>query len=289
VTEEAGNADVTVVIPCFDAGALVREAVDSALGQDGGPPLVLVVDDGSRDPGTLRALEELPAAAEVVKRPNGGLSAARNTGVEHSSTPLLVMLDADDRLHPAALRRLRPELEADPRAGFAYGQAEFFGDWGGVLSLPDWDPYRMLYRSLVSATGLMRRELFDDAGGFDPELPGYEDWDFFLGAVERGWRGVRIPEVTFFYRRSAGTLFGATRADYRRHYRHIRRKHAALFARSGELAKESDIGPVGRLAYRTWFAWRPLPAALEQRLYGLLFRRSRAASTTSASRRAIDG
>jgi len=269
----SGNADVTVVIPCFAAGTLVAEAVDSALGQEGGSPRVVVVDDGSRDPDTLRALAELPAAAAVVRRPNRGLSAARNTGVEHSDTSLLLMLDADDLLHPDALGRLRAVLDSEPGLGFAYGLTEFIGDWAGVLALPDWDPYRLLYRSLVSATSLLRRELFEEVGGFDPELPGYEDWDFFLGAVERGWAGRRIPEVTFYYRRRGRTLVDATRADYRHLYRRIRRKHAALYRRAPELAKQSALGPAGRLLYRTWFAWRPLPARLEQALYGrLLFR-----------------
>jgi glycosyltransferase involved in cell wall biosynthesis len=283
------NADVTVVIPCFDAGTLVREAVDSALGQEGGAPAVVVVDDGSEDPTTLRELDELPGGARVVRRPNGGVSVARNTGVQHADTPLLLMLDADDRLHPAALARLRPLLREDSSVGFAYGLAEFFGDWGGVLELPGWDPYRMLYRSLVSATGLMRRQLFDAVGGFDPDLPGYEDWDFFLGAVERGWDARRVPQVTFYYRRHAGSLVDATRSDYRRLYRRIRRKHASLYRRAPELARRSDLGPLGRLAYRSWFAWRPLPGGIEQRLYGVLFRRSRAASITSASRSAMRG
>ena len=191
------------------------------------------------------------------------------------------MLDADDRLHPTALRRLGSLLDAEPQLGFAYGLGEFVGAWSGVLRFPEWDPYRLLYRSIVTMTCLMRRELYDAVGGLDPALPGYEDWDFFLGAAERGWSGKLLPEVTFYYHRGQAGLVRSTRADYRRHYRYIRSKHAKLYRRSRELARQSDISWLGRLVYRTWFAWRPLPAVLERRFYGIFFRRSRASSISS--------
>jgi GT2 family glycosyltransferase len=182
------------------------------------------------------------------------------------------MLDADDRLAPGALEALRRPLDAAPGLGFAYGIAEFFGDWSGPLVMPAFDPYRLLYRSLVPATSLVRRELFADVGGFDPEIEGYEDWDFYLGAVERGWGGQRVEEVTFFYRRHGQSRLEQDRRAYRRAYRALRRKHRTLFLRAGALAAESDLRLPGRLAYRIYFAWRPLPAWLERRLYRLVFR-----------------
>ena len=286
------NADTTVVIPCFSHGRFLAEAVDSALAQHGGPPRVIVVDDGSPDPETKAAYGRLPPGVELLRQANAGVCAARNAGAAAADTPYLLMLDADDRLRPAALAALRPALEADPALGFAYGDAEFFGAWSGRLRFPDYDGYRLLYRSIVTATSLIRREVFDAVGGFDGDLPGYEDWDLYLGALERGWTGRRVPEVMFDYRRHDVSRLATDRADYRRRYRAIRAKHAALYARAGELAAASDLGVAGRLLYRGWWAQRPLPAAVEQGLYRLLFRASalrRARSTSSAKRRAISG
>jgi glycosyltransferase involved in cell wall biosynthesis len=279
------NDDVTVVIPCFGYGEFVGEAVGSALRQEGGAPRVVVVDDGSTDAPTLRALEELPDGVQLVRQDNAGVAAARNAGAAAAQTPLLLMLDADDRLRPGALARLRGPLAADPSLGFAYGDAEFFGAWSGRLAFPDYDPYRLLYRSIVTATSLLRREAFEAVGGFDAELPGYEDWDLYLGALERGWRGRRVPEVVLDYRRHETSRLAGDRRDYRRRYRAIRTKRAALYARAGELAAGSELGPAGRFVYRTWWAWRPLPGPVEQALYRLLFRsaaRLRASSTSSA-------
>jgi GT2 family glycosyltransferase len=280
-----GNDDVTVVIPCFGYGEFLAEAVGSALGQEGGAPRVIVVDDGAADARTLRALDDLPDGVELLRQDNAGVSAARNAGAAAAQTPYVLMLDADDRLRPRALATLRAPLEAEPSLGFAYGDAEFFGAWSGRLAFPDYDPYRLLHRSIVTATSLMRRDVFEAVGGFDGALPGYEDWDLYLGALEQGWRGRRVPEVVLDYRRHESSRLAGDRSDYRRRYRAIRAKHRALYARAGELAGESELGPAGRLVYRTWWAWRPLPGRVEQALYRLLFRataRLRASSTSSA-------
>jgi glycosyltransferase involved in cell wall biosynthesis len=281
----SGNDDVTVVIPCFGHGEFLGEAVESALGQEGGPPRVVVVDDGSTDDRTACALDELPAEVQLLRQLNAGVGAARNAGAAAARTPLLLMLDADDRLRPGALATLRAPVSADPALGFAYGDAQFFGAWQGRLAFPDFDAYRLLYRSIVTATSLMRREAFEAVGGFDTELPGYEDWDLYLGLLEHGRLGRRVPEVVLDYRRHERSRLAGDRREYRRNYRAIRSKHAALYARAGELAHATTLGPGGRLAYRTWWAWRPLPGALEQALYRVFFRvsaRLRASSTSSA-------
>ncbi|MBA2630495.1 MAG: glycosyltransferase family 2 protein [Thermoleophilaceae bacterium] len=267
------HEDVTVVIPCFDYGRYVGEAVASALEQEGGAPRLVVVDDGSTDPDTVGVLGRLPPPVTVLRQDNAGPSAARNAGAALTDTPYLLMLDADDRLRPGALDALRAPLDADSSLGFAYGFAEFFGDWTGRLDFPAYDPYRLLHRSIVSATSLLRREAFDAAGGFDPGLPGYEDWDLYLGALESGWTGVRVPEVVLSYRRHSGSRVGSDRAGYRRRYRAIRKKHSALYARAGELAEASELGPAGRLAYRAFWGWRPVPARVENAVYGRVFRR----------------
>lgn len=266
------NDDITVAIPCFNYGRYVHEAVESALAQDGGAPRVVVVDDGSTEPETHRALERLPEGVRLVRRPNGGINAARNTGAEHADTPYLLILDADDKLTPHALRVLRPPLEADRRLGYAYGYMQFFGEWSGRLSFPDWDPYRLLYRMIVGYTCLQRRELWADIGGWDEGIEVHDDWDFFLTALDRGWRGERVPEVTTLYRRHAGSMHDRDRPRYRHGYRELRAKHGALYRRSGELAAESELGPLARLFYRTFWAWRPVPARVENAIYSLLFR-----------------
>jgi GT2 family glycosyltransferase len=275
----SGNDDVTVVIANHDYGETLEEAVDSALRQEGGPPRVIVVDDGSTDAHTLEVVDRLEARSDprlrIVRQANTGAAGARNAGMRLADTTYLLALDADDRLPADALATMRAPLDADPALGFAYGRMRFFGDWEGELVMPDYDPYALLYRHTIGMTALMRREVFAATGGFDPEFRGYEDWEHWLHALSAGWRGRRVDAVTLEYRRHGATVNTAARKAYRHWYRRLREKHAAVYARRRELAKESDLGPVGRLAHRLYWGPRPIPAALEARIYAFVFRARR--------------
>jgi glycosyltransferase involved in cell wall biosynthesis len=231
------------------------------------------VDDGSTDPDADRALAELPAEVEVTRLPrNAGQAAARNAGVRATSEPYLLFLDADDRITPGAIGLLRAALLADASAAYAYGRMSYFGTWSGEIRFPPFDPYRMLYRSIVGWIGLVRREAFDQVGGYAEDLDGFEDWDLMLGLLEAGWGAADIEQVVLEYRKHGTSSLEDDRGNYRRLYRELRRRHPDLYASAPELAKSSRLSAPGRLAYRTWWAWRPLPASWERALYSLRFR-----------------
>ena len=263
---------VTVVITCFELGAFVGEAVESAVAQAGGAPHVIVVDDGSREPATLAALDALPAGVEVIHQENQGAAAARNAGLARVRTPYALVLDGDDRLAPGALATLRGVLDADQGVGFAYGLMEQFGEMSGVLRFPPYDPYALLYRHTIGLSALARTTLFEQTGGFDPAFGAYEDWELWLHALAHGWRGRQVPEVTLHYRRRAGSKHGADRREYRGTVRRLRAKHRNLYARRAEIARESALGPLGRAWYRGFWGARPVPPAVETALYRLRWR-----------------
>src|SRR5436190_12269548 len=106
---------VAVVVPCFNDGATLRETLGSLRDQEAHE--LVVVDDGSDDPATLETLRALEdEGVRIVRRENGGLSAARMTGVEATAAPYVFPLDADDALAPGALAALADALEAVPQA-----------------------------------------------------------------------------------------------------------------------------------------------------------------------------
>lgn len=273
----SSNDDVTVVITCFNYGAFLTESVQSALSQVGGEPRVVVVDDGSTEAQTLAELDRLPPQVELVRQANAGPAEARNAGLRRVRTSYALILDADDRLAADALQRLRGPLEAEPTLGFSYGVMRFFGAWEGVLRMPPYDPYRLLYRHTIGSTALMRRQLFEGTGFYDPAFDGYEDWEFWLQALARGWRGERVEAVTLLYRRHGHTTYLGARPRYRAIFQRLRRKHSALYGRAGRrrLAAESDLSGAGRLVYRWWWGWRPLPARIELALQSAFWRPGR--------------
>jgi GT2 family glycosyltransferase len=277
MTRASTNDDVTVVITCHNYGAFVAEGVQSVLVQKGGEPRVIVVDDGSTDARTLAELERLPPQVELVCQANAGVAEARNVGLRRVQTRFALVLDADDQLAGDALARLREELERSPTLGFSYGIMRFIGAWEGVMKMPPYDPYRLLYRHNIGSAALMRTELFEDVGGYDVAFPGYEDWEFWMQALECGWRGRRVETVTLLYRRHGTTRHTGARRRYRATFRQMRQKHSALYGREGRqwLQLDSDLGPAGRFVYRWWWGWRPLPARVELALQSRLWAPSR--------------
>src|SRR5512145_3157884 len=92
---------IAVVIPCYDLGAFLEEALDSVLGQSRPAAEIVVVDDGSTDPATRQVLATVQEPrTRVVRTANRGAGAARNHGIRLTSAPYIVTLDADDMLAP---------------------------------------------------------------------------------------------------------------------------------------------------------------------------------------------
>lgn len=194
---------VAVVMPCFDAGELILEAVTSLKCEE--PHELVVVDDGSTDPATLAALDRLRAGGtRVLRQANGGIGAARNAAVAASRAPYIFALDADDRLAPGTLAALADLLDADPGAMLAWGDLRRFGDEeyldrkARVL-----DPWALTYVNDLHASVMIRRGALAALGGWSTDQVN-EDWDLAMSAAERGWRGRYLPRVTVHYRVRAG-------------------------------------------------------------------------------------
>jgi glycosyltransferase involved in cell wall biosynthesis len=269
----ASNDDVTVVISCFNYGRFLPEALASVSGQAGGPPRTIVVDDGSADPETLRVLDDVARDPHVhlIRQSNAGASAARNTGLREATTPYVMVLDADDQLPPEAIARLRPALLADPTAGYAYGFIEFFGNWSGVMRMPPFDPWRLMFRHIVGPTALMRRELFEATGGYDPTFR-YEDWELWVHALACGMIGRQVDTPGLMHRKHGTSKYTTDRTLYHADFAGLQRKHRGLYGDLRAVARRSSLSGVERLLYRRVWGPRPWPAALENGLYSVLWR-----------------
>jgi len=197
-----------VLVPCFDDGAWIGEALASVRAQTVQDFEILVVDDGSTESGTLSALAAIEAGGTTVLRtPNRGLPAARNHAARHVSGAILCALDADDRLAPTWFERGLEVLESRPDVAFVSHWLETFGDEHWTWTPSSCDLPALLARNTVNGAALVRRTAFDAIGGYDESMRhGCEDWDFWLRLVERGFAGAIVPEVLFFYRRRAGSM-----------------------------------------------------------------------------------
>ena len=178
---------VSVIIPTFNRRAMVCEAVASVCAQHGGDFEIVVVDDGSTD-GTADALSnEFDSRCRVLRSENRGVSAARNLGVARSTGELLSFLDSDDLWLPEKLAAQIAFFQTHPTAQIC--QTEEIWVRNGVRvnpckhhRKPSGDIFESSLRlCLVSPSAVMlRRELFERAGGFDEGLPACEDYDLWL-------------------------------------------------------------------------------------------------------------
>ena len=202
-------APVTVIIPCFDPSLEpLQEALDSLRLSTFRNFKVILVDDGSQEPGALAAMAQACAAdarVSLLRHPsNRGLSAARNSGVDASDTPYIVFLDADDRLEPTFIEKCLWALETHPDWSFCSTWISGFGARQFQYTRGFERGPEFLERNQVTAIAAVRREADRAVGGHDETIrQGNEDWDYWLKMAAHGFWGGTIPEYLAGYRQHA--------------------------------------------------------------------------------------
>ena len=227
---------IGVVIACYDLGRTVEEAVDSALAQTRPPAEVVIVDDGSPDVWTRQILSRLNRPRTRVARiPHGGVALARNHGVGLTRSPYVVLLDADDALADTYLERLGARLDAEPALGFVSCAVQAFEGADYVWTPPSTTALGTLTRGSVHVSSMFRRTVWDAVGGFDAELPAYEDLDFWLRAIRLGFPGEILDEALLLYRVRAGSRYrrGIQAETYRPAMRRLVDRHRAVLDQHG--------------------------------------------------------
>lgn len=207
--------EVSVVIPCFNMGQYIDEAVQSVLAQTFQDFEIVIVDDGSTEEHTKSLLSSYHRPrTRVLHTANAGTAAARNAGVRASKGKYILPLDADDRIGTTYLAKAVAILNAHANIGIVYCEAELFGERYGKWQLEQYDLRRLLVSNMIFCSGLYRRADWEQTRGYDTALPGWEDHDFWLSIVELGRDVYRIPETLFYYRQRAGSR--NTGIDHRR-------------------------------------------------------------------------
>lgn len=225
------EATLDVVIPCYNDGAYLEEAVASVEQDLAG---IIVVNDGSTDGSTLNVLASLrERGVRVIDTPNRGLAAARNTGWHTSVAAYVLFLDADNRLEPGFAKNAVDAMAQDERLVMVYGDRREFGLRNGVVQQPLPELVDELVGNRIDACAVVRRSVLDEVGGFDESMrDGYEDWELWLRLMIAGHRFLHIPGVAFHYRVREGSLVSRA-VDERvreRIVRHIVARHRAAYA-----------------------------------------------------------
>ncbi|MCR9200396.1 MAG: glycosyltransferase family 2 protein [Planctomycetaceae bacterium] len=197
---------VSIVMPAFNAGQTIQQAIQSVLDQTHQRWELIVIDDGSHDD-TAAIVRGFGEAVRYHRQENAGPAVARNCGIRMSRFPWVAFLDADDLWLP---EKLSTQLDVAGNSGAqaVYTNCRNFGDIARVAEfrshppMPSGDIFEdlLLDNFLTLSTVMIRREALQAADGFLPEMTGAEDWDLWLRLAADGVTFEPLAEPLVLYR-----------------------------------------------------------------------------------------
>jgi glycosyltransferase involved in cell wall biosynthesis len=251
---------VSVVIPCFNYGAYVADAIESVLKQTFQNFELIVIEGGSTDgvtPQRLRELELVYPRVTFVFRSESHLAGDnRNFGIQLARGRYICCLDADDALRPTYLE---VAVFLAERYGYdlVYPSVQCFGQSEISWLLVDASFPEIAAENQVSTVALLRKAAWETVGGFRDWGKGgdyvFEDWDFWLRIVGGGFRAKAIREPLMLYRVHGSSLTTVSRSDREHHRQAIANANRALFESPPRPPREAEV-------VNTWANLGPVPS-----------------------------
>jgi len=196
---------LSIVVTFYNSGVYIDEAISALENADYGEKEIIIVNDGSNDAFSLAKLDEYrnEKGIRVVDKPNKGLPDTRNKGAEIAEGEFLTFLDADDKIDRTYYSKAIRVLNHYANLHFVGCWTKYFEGSKNVWPTFNPEPPLILYHNLVNSAALIfRRDAFLAAGKNDLgfTFKSLEDYDTVISAVEKGYNGIVIPEILFYYR-----------------------------------------------------------------------------------------
>ena len=194
---------VSVIVPCFNSGAFLTEALNSVLVQTYSNWECIIVDDCSEDDTSdiAAAFVNKDGRFSYIKQANQGPSIARNNGIASSEGTFILPLDSDDIIEPTYLEKAMDYFNDHPDTKLVYCRADRFGEDHGEWRLPPYSYDALVRANCLIISSIYSRKDFDQAGGYNPQMDsGLEDWEFWLELLGPNDNVYQINEILFHYR-----------------------------------------------------------------------------------------
>lgn len=198
------NPLISIIVPCYKQAQYLSECLQSVTDQTYQNWECIIVDDGSPD-NTENIAKTWCLKDKRIKylyKDNGGLSAARNTGIAIAQGEWILPLDADDKIAAQYLELAVQFIENDDKVGIIYCEAEFFGDKSGKWELETYNFEKLLIKNQIFCSAFYKKEDWHRIGGYDENMIyGYEDWEFWINLINITKPKVKqISDIGFYYR-----------------------------------------------------------------------------------------
>jgi len=208
---------ISVVIPCYNDGALLTEAVDSVLACSYPDLELIIVDDGSTDEATLNILNSYREKNfNILSHTNKGLAYSRNRGIQQARGTYILPLDADNKIKEGYLSR-SVELLDSGHYDIVYAKPHFFGEDIAERKFVthEFDGDKLFVRNYIDACAVYRKPVWEAVGGYDEKMPsqGNEDWEFWLHCHVKGFRFKFLDECLFDYRITKSSMIANVSSD----------------------------------------------------------------------------
>ncbi len=228
----SSGSGFTVVITSYNKGKYLKQAVDSVRGQTLQDVQLIVVDDCSDDPGTIRDLNEISDGVHLIRSDrNKGVSSARNEGIRNSDSEYICCLDGDDHLEPTYLEKARNAFENNKDAGIVTSFVKQFGSFSAKKEIREdrVSLISMLSNNIIPSSSCFRREASVKVGMYDEGLESHEDWEHWINMIKDGWKIKVIPEYLINSRMLRGSKYRDKVSNADVYYSYIINKHRELY------------------------------------------------------------
>ncbi len=224
---------VSVIIPAYNSSSTIERAIKSVLTQSRAPREIIVVDDGSSDK-TCNLVETRFPTVILIKQMNAGAAAARNTGVRKSSGDLIAFLDSDDFWHHRKIELQSKLFEEDPLLGICSTKCRFFFESENPEASSATDEpiekcssqvinFEQMFQLpfLGTPSVMMKRSVYNLAGGFDETLETAEDVDLWIKATYLSRYKLIVNKLTYVVTQEESLSTRAKTSPYEAHLKVI--------------------------------------------------------------------
>lgn len=193
---------ISIIIPCYNQGAYIQDAIDSVLAQTYTNWEIIIVDDGSTEVETIQKLKSIEINnVSIYFQQNRGVSVARNFGAAKAIGDYLLFLDGDDKIGNQYLQSAAEALLANPNLNYVYCDIQEFGNSNNYRSIEMLDLKKTLLYNQTHVSGIIKKDLWLSSKGFDENFKeGWEDWDFIITLLKIGIEYYKIPKGLLNYR-----------------------------------------------------------------------------------------
>ncbi len=229
--------EVSVIIPCYNQGQYIDEAVDSVLGQTFQGFEIIIVNDCSTvgSEVQINAQKLKDQRIRVLEHEvNKKLPAARNTGIQAAKGRLIHTLDADDWFVPDAIMKCYKAINFMNRDIIYYAVQEF-GSSHNILKAIPYSFERLLMQNFMPASIMFFKKHWEEIGGYNETMTdGYEDWEFNIHMAEHGHFGLPIKDPLLMYRVKEVSMVTEARKIHNQIYEKIKLIHKETYDRRSQ-------------------------------------------------------